>query len=648
MTQQQKILLVSGGVLLVLLITGLIFFAWGKGGDANMTGVDARKMNTIKLATTYAGSGEFDRALNLIDGLLIDNPDDEDALALQRAILSMDRSGSNSVNDTEALIEIQRRFLEEQQRQNAILASSIQRSGADSSSKSAAETEAAAARRAAADAEEARKKAQEEELAKASREMQEIMRKVNNLVADGKARLASNDLSGASQLFNDAKKLIPPGESRFDAQKLAEMADAYYDYSSRNSNSSSGREALNIASQTANEAIAKDSSQALPHYVVGRIARDANQNDKAITEFREAARLDTSNSMYFHDLGRVLFIAKRYTEARDNFQSATKINPGYEPAWYNLGGTLRALNRQDDALAAYKQAVAIKADYSAAHREIGRILLAKGDARGAVASFTSALQSNPNDFGTLCELAAAHGQAHNYAEAETLFTRALQINASDPQTNYNMAVVKLELKKNNDALNYAKLAVDSSPSNAVYVYTLGLACEAMGAFDQAVAAYKKAASLDIKYIRPRINLGSIYIANGNYTDAVSYLNEALTSDPNNFEVNNNLGAVYAKQENWSSSIVHYERALNVKQNDPVVRLNLARAYTGAGDLQKAQGSYQAVLRLTPDNWDAMYELGMTCITLGQNADAKRYLQDLVSRNPNYSGKAEAEKILRSL
>jgi len=54
------------------------------------------------------------------------------------------------------------------------------------------------------------------------------------------------------------------------------------------------------------------------------------------------------------------------------------------------------------------------------------------------------------------------------------------------------------------------------------------------------------------------------------------------------------------------------------------------------------------LRATPDNWDAIYELGMTYVKLEQNAEAKRYLQDLISRNPNYSGKAEAERILRSL
>jgi tetratricopeptide (TPR) repeat protein len=248
----------------------------------------------------------------------------------------------------------------------------------------------------------------------------------------------------------------------------------------------------------------------------------------------------------------------------------------------------------------------------------------------------------------MCELAAAQSQAGNFMEAENLFARALRINPSDAQTNYNMATVKIELRKFTEAINFAKNAVDSVPSNAVYVYTLGLACEGSGANEVAITAYKTAASLDQRYIRPRINLGNLFQTAGNFNDAITYLNEAYAIEPGNFEVNNNLGAVYSKQRNWSYSIVHYERALVAMPNDAVVRFNLARAYAGAGDLEKAQSSYQAVLRLTPENWDAMFELGKTCFTLGQHSDARRYLQDLINRNPGYSGKAEAESILASL
>jgi len=248
----------------------------------------------------------------------------------------------------------------------------------------------------------------------------------------------------------------------------------------------------------------------------------------------------------------------------------------------------------------------------------------------------------------LCEIASAHSQAGNFLQAESFFTKALQQKPDDAQTNYNMAIVKLELKKNTEAVNFAKTAVDLNKTNAVYVYTLGLTCETAGAIDSAISAYQLASSLDPKYLRPRINLGSLYLTSGKYNDAIRYLNEAYKVEPSNFEANNNLGAVYAKQENWTYSIIHYERALNTKPNDTTVLFNLARAYAGANELEKAMKSYQSLLHLVPDNWDAMYELGMACVSLGKSSDAKRYLNDLINRNPSYSGKAEAERILKTL
>lgn len=672
---KQKLIIIGGSVLLAALITvGTVFLVRGcssGSSETNISGstrvgntrvgstrvggsrdsgtrageIDARRQNILRLAESYAQVGEYDRALNLIDGLLIDNPDDDEARALQMAILSMDRSGGNS---TESLIEAQRRFLEEQQRQNAQMLANLPRDGSSAAVIDSSADEAAAQRRAAQEAEAARRRAEEEELARASRELQEMMRHVNNLVSDGKAALVSGDLVRASRLFDEAKRAMPPGENRFEAQKYSDIADAYYEYKINNPNANNASEAVRRAGEYANEAVAKDPSQALPHYVLGRVARDANQNDKAVSEFREAARLDPNNYLYAFDLGRSLFIARRYTEARDSFQNATRINPNFEPAWYNLGGTYRMLNRHDDALSAYRRAVGIKADYVAAHREIGRILQARNDARGAVEAFGRALQYSPNDYGILCELGAANSAAGNYIEAERIFTRALQINSSDAQTNYNMAIVKLELKKHTEAISFARLAVDGAPANAVYVYTLGLACEESGALDQAISAYQRSASLDTRYLRPRINLGSIYLARGNFSEAISRLNEALMVEPNNFEVNNNLGAVYAKMENWANSIVHYERALAARANDPVVLLNLARAYASAGNYENAQVRYQALVRSSPNNWDALFELGQTCVTLGQNDEARRYLQDLINRNPNYSNKSEAERILRSL
>jgi tetratricopeptide (TPR) repeat protein len=211
-----------------------------------------------------------------------------------------------------------------------------------------------------------------------------------------------------------------------------------------------------------------------------------------------------------------------------------------------------------------------------------------------------------------------------------------------------MAVVKLGLKKNTEALTYAKKAAAAAPNNASYAYTLGQASEAVSDTSAAVNAYRKAASLDAKYLRPRINLGSIYLELGLVGEARECLLEGYRIDPRSFEVNNNLGAAYAREENWSASVEHYEKALAVDSRNATVRLNFARALAGAGSLPQARDAYREVIKVDPANWDAVFELGKTYVSLGDPASAKSTLQDLVTRNPAYPARGEAEKILAGL
>jgi len=552
-------------------------------------------------------AGEFQQAMNIIERLLADDPANEDYLALkskiQKELDKLQASAEPSQEEIEARLQ----------------------------------REAAAARR----------RAQQEELARVSRELQDQMRTVNDLVSQGLSLLERGDFPGADRAFAEARSRMPANQARFEAQKLAEIADAWYGAFARSPDSPAGAEAASKAASFARESIAKD-PQALPHFVLGKISRDRREWDSAIASFREAARLDTSNYVYPYELGRGYFSVRNYADARGAFESSVRINPRFETGWYNLGGTLRLLNRQDEALNAYRRAIAVKADYALAHREIGRILFARKDYRGAQEAFASALRHNPGDIASLRELGAAQSEAGNYGAAEESFARALQSAPADGQTNYNMAVVKLALKKNAEALSFARHAFDSNPSSAVYAYTVGLALEAMGETEPAADAYRRASLMDTQYARPRINLGKLFIERDNYNEAIRCLNEAYGIEPGNFEVNNNLGAVYAKMENWSSSVRHYERALAADSKNPTVHLNLARACTSAGDLAKARNSYQAALQLSPDNWDALFELGKICVSLGMPDDARRYLGDLLRRNASYAGKAEAERILAGL
>ena len=86
---RQKILLIGGGVLLLIFLGLGGFFLLNKDQPetAETVVVDQTRQNTLLLAEEYLERGEFQRALDLLDSLMIKNAGDEEARLLRDRIL---------------------------------------------------------------------------------------------------------------------------------------------------------------------------------------------------------------------------------------------------------------------------------------------------------------------------------------------------------------------------------------------------------------------------------------------------------------------------------------------------------------------------------------------------------------------------------
>jgi hypothetical protein len=156
----KKLLIIIGCVVMVLIIAGVIVLVRTCSNDEpvietvqegdDSEEINQRRINKLLLAETYFMAGQYDMALSLINELLIENFDDEDARALQRIILSTDRSGGQ-----DALLEAQQRLIEEFRRSASMninhppsVTTSVP-SGSSAAEAAAAAAAAEAARRAA-------------------------------------------------------------------------------------------------------------------------------------------------------------------------------------------------------------------------------------------------------------------------------------------------------------------------------------------------------------------------------------------------------------------------------------------------------------------------------------------------------------------
>jgi tetratricopeptide (TPR) repeat protein len=84
-------------------------------------------------------------------------------------------------------------------------------------------------------------------------------------------------------------------------------------------------------------------------YVLGEMARQAQQWDDAIDHFLKASKLDANFGDAFLGLGFSLNFVGRFAEAIPALESATKLQPGNPAGHYQLAIAYNRIGRKDDA-----------------------------------------------------------------------------------------------------------------------------------------------------------------------------------------------------------------------------------------------------------------------------------------------------------
>ena len=113
LSKKQKIAIAAGVGIIILIIFSVLFVRGCKsGGTSNVdtTVTDSNVSNIIKLAKTYAEKGEYDRAMSLLDSILLEDVNNEEVLALLDEIIHMKKEAkeaeSSSNNNGNITVDI--------------------------------------------------------------------------------------------------------------------------------------------------------------------------------------------------------------------------------------------------------------------------------------------------------------------------------------------------------------------------------------------------------------------------------------------------------------------------------------------------------------------------------------------------------------
>jgi tetratricopeptide (TPR) repeat protein len=145
--------------------------------------------------------------------------------------------------------------------------------------------------------------------------------------------------------------------------------------------------------------------------------------------------------------------------------------------------------------------------------------------------------------------------------------------------------------------------------------------------------------------RNNLSLGSAFFQRGYYDHALASFQRALRDDPSSAEAQYGLGSVYLKQEMNLEARDSFEQALKLTPGYPDTAPNawnnLGLLATREGRTSEAIGYFQEALRLSPDYWIALENLGNAYRQQRRWDDARAVLERAVASRPgdpeaNYS------------
>jgi len=625
--------LIAGAVILLLLIGGGAFLL-------SNPGADSKRANILKLAQDYASQGEEQRALDLLDQLLIANGNDTQAQALRESVVKQkrDKEAGDKQAQLDALKSANDKLKQGLQDLSNKLSSNDSQSQQASKVKAAADAAASAAL-AADDA--ARKKAQRD------KEEADRLAKQNadkeKLSADEKAK---------RDLFDQGMGLLNASKFPEAKQKFTEVLDkdpGFVDaivrkaesvFKTNKASPDSRKEALDLLSQ----GLTKDPKNSRAYALQGDIYEETKNWPEAVNSYRGALKTDPGNAGYWYELGKIYFLNHQYSQAVDAFQSCVKLDATNPQAFYLMGASYFSMKNDKSALDAFTAAVKLKPQTAAYHYWAAQALANQGRDALALGYFESAVKLDGANATYQKELGVAYYKAGRFPEAEATLLRALAADNKNAGAAFNLSQTELALGKTTQALDYIQKAVSLDPTEPDYTYNLGVTLEKAGNPDLAATAYKNTLKLDSKNLA-MINLGKILKQKGDLDGAMSLLKTAYDLYPANLEVNNNLGDLYMAKELYTQAIDFFRKALDKKTDTPLIRYNLALAYLQTNQKDLAKSVLQDLIKLDGKYWDAYYTLGGVLYDLGDADGGKKVYQELLAKNPAYPKKAEVQAIL---
>lgn len=265
-----------------------------------------------------------------------------------------------------------------------------------------------------------------------------------------------------------------------------------------------------------------------------------------------------------------------------------------------------------------------------------------------IAQLSKDIAAEPNNPELYYKRARQWAQENNPIKALADIEKALQMSPSNPLYHFTMGEISFMADSISDAMNAFKKAVELKADYTDALVKLGELQMVLFQYDESIATFDRILQANPNSATGYYYMGRNYAGKKDTVKALINYKKAVSLDNDYFDAHAQLGNIYyARQYEKNKEIAHLELAIDYYTN--AIRINdvSAEAYFNRGQayyahssfkassLEKALRDYERVMAINPDDYRPHIEIGLINFNLDRYEEALENIDNGLAMNPNF-------------
>lgn len=396
------------------------------------------------------------------------------------------------------------------------------------------------------------------------------------------------------------------------------------------------------------------------YYQLGILERSSNNLTEARGLLQKCIQLSPDDPYAHYQLGMIYRELGETSLALMEIKRATILHPTDSYGHSKLGQLYQQTGQYDLAIASYSQAMSIKPEDPFVLERLAEVLAAKEMYDRSAELFQEALarQFHPR-VETMISLGKVLRRLEDYRELEKIANEVLRLEPANHEAGFLKAIAAirqgrsieaiglLEKLTENPAVDYeawlelGKLyQADNHPEKAVSAFirastcapdqagiwnSIGILLSNQKAYEEALRAFKKAASFDYTDQQIANNLKTVQKKlETSCNRIIEARKEQLERTPDDLEAYVEIGRAYEILQRTDEAMMAYQRLLAINPEYIPGLMSYAELLRKRGKLKMAMRCYREVLKIQPENADTHLFLVQANLNLGFLNEALRH------------------------